>query len=49
MRLRLSITLDVERRKPEPVEEPHDTFESNGALVDMAPQPRYPLGFAPEE
>lgn len=48
MRLRLTLTLDLERRKPQPVEEPHETFESQGALVQDVAQPRYPLGFVPE-
>jgi len=49
VRLRLTITLDVKRaQKPQPVEEPHETFESNGSLADFGPVPRY-VGFVPEE
>lgn len=50
MRFRLSLTLDVERRKPEAVEEgAPPIFESQGALVQDVAQPRYPLGFVPEQ
>lgn len=43
MRIRLTLTLDVDRKRRE--EPPgHETFESQGSLVETLPQPRY-VGF----
>ena len=35
MRLRLSLTLDI-KREPKDDEEPHETFESQGSLVERS-------------
>jgi hypothetical protein len=39
MRIKFSLSIDI-TREPKP-EEPHETFESQGSLVEMTPQPRY--------
>lgn len=45
MKIRLSLTFEVTRaRKTEDGSEPHETFESQGSLIETAPQPRY-VGF----
>lgn len=45
MRFRISLTVDIERAEPT---EAHDTFESQGALVESVAQPRY-AGFNIEQ
>lgn len=47
MRIRLALTLTIERRPPEPPQAP-ENFESQGSLVETRPQPRY-VGFTAEE
>jgi hypothetical protein len=42
--MRIRLTLEITRsRKPEPPEEPHETFESQGSLVEQSGPA--PLGF----
>lgn len=47
MRIRIALTLTIERRPPEPPHT-HETFESQGSLIETRPQPRY-VGFTVEE
>jgi len=42
------LTLTIERARPAPAEQAHDTFESQGSLVESTPQSRY-IGFTPQE
>lgn len=46
VRIRLSLTLTIDRGPTS--EEPHETFESQGALVENMGHPRY-NGFTPEK
>ncbi|MDQ7877354.1 hypothetical protein Q9R08_05120 [Microbacterium sp. QXD-8] len=47
MKIRIALTLTFERTKPDTPEAPV-VIESQGSLIETAPQPRY-IGFTPEE
>lgn len=46
MRIRLALTLDVDRRRADAA--PSDIVEHQGAHIEASPQPRY-IGFVPEK
>jgi len=48
MRLRLTLTLHLERTQRATTPEPPHTIESQGSLIETSPQPRY-IGFQPED
>lgn len=48
MKIRLTLTLLIERKRETRDVEPPHVFESQGSLVETSPQPRF-LGFQPED